>query len=65
MTSCNLASGHQHFGETYSLHIQVDANAWYKLAFAITRHASDFTVMFIRMKHVYTKYRLKAVLKQT
>jgi len=64
MTPCNLASGHQR-GGTCSLHIQADANAWYKFAFAITRHASDFTVMFICMKHVYTKYMLKAVLKQT
>jgi hypothetical protein len=60
----NLASGHQRFGATCSLRIQVDANAQYKLAFAITRHAINFTIMFICMTHVYTKYRLTAVLKQ-
>jgi len=65
MTPCILSSGHQHFGGTCSLCIQVDANMWYKLAFAITWHASDFTVIFIFMEHVHMKYKLKAILKLT
>jgi len=58
MISCNLASGHQRFGGTCSLRIQVDGNALYKLVFALTRQAADFTVKFTCVKQLYTKYRL-------